>query len=344
MSGAWLCQHLWEHYAFSGDRDYLSRRAYPVMKEAARFLLDFLIEDEHGRLLTCPSTSPENMFLTADGERAAVSAGSTMDMAIIHDLFTHCIEVSHILGIDSEFAEQLQGVRNRLLAPQIGKYGQLQEWQEDFEEPEPGHRHLSHLFGLYPGDQITPGRTPELVQAARRSLERRLEHGGGHTGWSRAWVIALWARLREGDLAYESIVKLLDISTAANLFDLHPPHYFQIDGNFGATAAIAEMLLQSHAGEIAFLPALPAAWDAGQVKGLRARGGLEVDIMWSAGRATSVVLRTNQAGELLLRVPRKQKIVAIRDQDGHDIAWSEQEDELAAVSVQAKGRYDLSLQ
>jgi alpha-L-fucosidase 2 len=343
MSGAWLCQHLWEHYAFSGDRDFLSRRAYPVMKEAARFLLDFLVEDEHGRLLTCPSTSPENMFLTAGGTQAAVSAGSTMDMAIIHDLFTHCIEASHILGIDSEFAEQLQEVRNRLFAPQIGKYGQLQEWKEDFEEPEPGHRHLSHLFGLYPGDQITLEHTPELAQAARRSLERRLEHGGGHTSWSRAWVIALWARLREGDLAYESIVKLLDLSTAANLFDLHPPHYFQIDGNFGATAAIAEMLLQSHAGEIAFLPALPAAWDAGQVKGLRARGGLKVDIIWSAGHVTSIVLRTNKDGELLLRVPHNQKIVAIRDQDGHDIEWRVQ-DGLVAVSVQAKGRYDLSLQ
>jgi alpha-L-fucosidase 2 len=341
MSGAWLCQHLWEHYAFSRDRNFLSRRAYPVMKEAARFLLDFLIEDEHGRLLTCPSTSPENMFLTADGERAAVSAGSTMDMAIIHDLFTHCIEASRILGIDSEFAAQLQSARNRLLAPQIGKYGQLQEWQEDFEEPEPGHRHLSHLFGLYPGDQITLTRTPELAQAARRSLERRLEHGGGHTGWSRAWVIALWARLCEGDLAYESIVKLLDTSTAANLFDLHPPHYFQIDGNFGATAAIAEMLLQSHAGEIALLPALPAAWDSGQVKGLRARGGLEVDIVWSAGRAISVVLRANKDAELLLRVPHNQKVVAIRDQDGYDIAWRDQGG-LVAVNVQAKGRYELS--
>jgi len=338
MAGGWLCQHLWEHYAFTGDQDFLSQRAYPVMKKAATFFLDFLVEDEQGWLLTCPSTSPENVFLTENGERAAISAGSTMDMEIIWDLFTHCIEASQILGTDDDFAARLKKAIERLLPPQTGKYGQLQEWKEDFDEVEPGHRHVSHLFGLYPGHQITLEGTPTIAQAARRSLERRLEQGGGHTGWSRAWVIALWARLREGNLAYESIVKLLDVSTAWNLFDLHPPHIFQIDGNLGATAAMAEMLLQSHAGEVVFLPALPDAWRSGYIKGLRARGGLEVDITWNEGQVISVTLRATIDGTHRLRAPYGQAIADIRDQAGQSVPWAEQDGQ-ASVTVHADCSY-----
>ncbi len=343
MGGPWLCQHLWEHYAFSGDRDFLAQRAYPVMKKAAQFFLDFLVEDEQGRLLTCPSTSPENVFIMSDGRRAAVSASTTMDRSLIQDLFTHCIEAGQILNIDAAFAARLEDVIARLPAPRIGKHGQLQEWMEDFDEVEPGHRHVSHLFGLYPGDEITLDQTPELAQAARRSLERRLAHGGGYTGWSRAWVIALWARLKEGDLAGENLLQLLVHSTAPNLFDLHPPDYFQIDGNFGATAAVAEMLLQSHCGEVAFLPALPDSWQRGHVKGLRARGGLEVDIEWNNGRATSVTLRAHQEHEHVLKAPGGQRIAAVRDQAGHDVPWSE-EGGRVSLKTQAGSRYDLSFQ
>ncbi|EFH83389.1 glycoside hydrolase family 95 protein [Ktedonobacter racemifer] len=344
MGGAWLCQHLWEHYAFSGDRSFLSQRAYPIMKKAAQFLLDFLVEDKQGHLTTCPSTAPENLFITESGELSGVSAGSTMDIAITHELFTHCIAASQVLDIDQGFAHELAQALARLPQPGIGSYGQLQEWNEDFAEHEPGHRHMSHLYGLYPGEQITLEKTPELLQAARKSLERRLEHGGGGTGWSQAWVSALWARLGEGDLAHEHMIQLLKYSTAANLFDLidlQSPLIFQIDGNFGATAAIAEMLVQSHADELAILPALPHTWNEGYVRGLRARGGLEVDVEWNNGHATSVVLRAEQDGRFLLRLHQGQQPVSIKDQSGQQVPWTSERGRVVLVMQHGKN-YALS--
>jgi alpha-L-fucosidase 2 len=298
MGGAWLCTHIYEHYLYTLDKDFLAQK-YETLKECAEFFVDYLVETPNGELVTAPSVSPENTYLTESGSKGSLCVAPSMDSQIVTVLFKAVLESAKVLNLEGDFTKKLESMLEKLPKIEVGKYGQIKEWAIDYDEVEIGHRHISQLFALYPADLISVYKTPELAKSARATIERRLSHGGGHTGWSRAWIVNMWARLLDEDMVEENLFKLLAHSTNPNLLDNHPP--FQIDGNFGGTAGIVESLLQSHSGELNLLPTLPKSWRVGKVSGIKARGNFEVSIQWEDHKLTTAEVISLSGGVCRIR-------------------------------------------
>jgi len=326
MGAPWVSQHLWEKYAYRGDKNYLKNTAYPVMKSAAEFCMAWLVDDGNGHLITSPSTSPENRFRGEDGKAWAVTKGATMDLALIRNLFENTIEASSILNIDTDFRNKMSTALAKLLPYQVGKAGNLQEWAEDYKDTDPTHRHVSHLLCLHPGNDISANKTPELFNACKKTLETR---GDGGTGWSRAWKIAFWARLLDGNHAYKLIQSDLELctdrgfsetgGTYPNLLNACPP--YQIDGNFGVVEGISEMLLQSHLKEVHLLPALPDAWASGSISGLKARGGYTLEnLSWKNGKLTTATLSSSTKGICKLRTQQPILIKGVKSEIKEEVS------------------------
>ncbi len=314
LAGAWMSITLWRHYEFTQNQAYLREQAYPVLSGAARFILDFLQENEKGELVTAPSYSPENSYIDPEtGKKLRNTVAAAIDIQIIRDIFNACLQSEKILNQQTELTSLIKDAIQKLPTIKIGKDGTIQEWYEDYEEVEVGHRHISHLYALYPSNQINKN-TPELFEAAQKTLVKRLSAGGGQTGWSRAWMINFYARLFDGDESAKHIAQLIEKQVSPNLFDLHPPHIFQIDGNLGATAGIAEMLLQSHTDEIRLLPALPSTWKDGQVSGLCARGGFEISMKWKEGKLIEASLLSKNGNKA--RITYAGKLIEMETEKG----------------------------
>ncbi|TRX16256.1 glycoside hydrolase family 95 protein [Flavobacterium franklandianum] len=331
MAGAWLSTHIWEHYVFTQDKNYLKKEGYEIMKGASQFCLKWLVEDKNGDLITSPSTSPENQYITPDGFIGATIYGGTADLAMIRECFDKTIKASKVLNVDAEFRTKLETALSKLHPYQIGKKGNLQEWYFDWNDKDPKHRHQSQLFGLFPGDHITPLKTPDLAKACQTTLEIK---GDETTGWSKGWRINLWARLWDGNRSYKMFRELLRYvdpdgkktekprrggGTYPNLFDAHPP--FQIDGNFGGAAAVAEMLVQSNETEIRLLPALPDAWESGSVKGICARGGFEIAMEWNTKTLKKVTVFSKNGGKTTLICGDKNKEITLIKGQKKEIIW-----------------------